>query len=88
MPRPMRYFSGRDPFRNPRGYAYICARSKAEAVRIGQQAFGANFSKGELDGYWSECWGAAAEQVLGKQEEPGAFLSLWKTFFRFVGKEE
>lgn len=69
----MRYFNGRCPFLNSRGHAYICAFSKAEAVRVGKKAFGQDFNIFQLNTYWSECWGTLAEEVLGEQTEPCAF---------------
>lgn len=88
MPKQLRYWNGRSPLhlRGGHDHAYICAYSKAEAVRLAKQAFGECFSIGELNNYWSECWGTAAEQALGYPEEPGVYIALWRTFFKFVGK--
>ncbi len=88
--KPMRYFNGRCPLTQGRGHthAYICARSVAEAVRLGKEAFGEMmFSTHELNEYWSkDCWGTKAEEILGPQTEPGVFICFDDgLFFKFVG---
>lgn len=83
----MLYFNGRvNPWRASNVHGYICANSKAEAVRVGKAAFG-DFSIRELNEYWSPCWGTAAEAVLGQQTEPGLWLGIGHlpTFFKFAG---
>jgi hypothetical protein len=77
----MRYFNGTCPLMRSEGRGYICAYSKAQAVRIGKMAFGNTFSLSELNNYWSECWGYSAEEILGKQSEPGAFWAVGETHF-------
>jgi len=85
--KPMQYFNGRCPFHvHGHSHAYICAHSKAEAVRLGKQAFGEHgFSQNELREYWADCWGTRAETILGEQTEPGVFLELHGKFFRYIG---
>lgn len=53
-------------------HGYIAARSKAEAIRIGKEAF-AGFTATELNEYWSECWGNAMGGIHAT--EPGAWIS-------------
>lgn len=77
----MRYFNGRCPFNCSTGHGHICAYSKAEAVRLGRKAFGNHFSISELNTYWAECWGTAAQETLGEQTEPGVFWSNGNTHF-------
>jgi len=87
----MKYWNGRVPVgfgdRELDAGAMICARSQAEAVRLASEAFG-GFTIGELRNYWSPVWGTAAEAVLGEQAEPGVFIRLHDSFFRFEGAFE
>ena len=85
----MKYWNGRNPLTNFGGesHAYICAFSKAEAVRKAKAAFGDFFSMNELNTYWSQIWGTASAAVLGEQLEPCVFVSIGADprFFKFVG---
>jgi len=83
----LRYWNGRSPYHFGRDHAYIAAYSKAEAVRLAVEAFG-GFSISELNNYWSEAWGNPAMSAVGLPEEPGVYLSIGKSFFKFVGKAE
>jgi len=85
--KPLQYWNGRDPLYLSRGHthAYLVAHSKAEAVRIGQEAFGHLFTMGELNTYWSPCWGTPAEQALGIPTEPGAYISIDHRFYKYIG---
>ncbi len=83
----MRYFNGRVLMNGAqRASGLLCATSKAEAVRLGKQAFGDYFSIRELNNYWAECWGTAAQLKLGEQSEPGAFIEIDNRFFRLVDR--
>lgn len=86
--RAMKYFNGRAYFGSLRirGHAYICARTKVEAVRLGKVAFGMAFTINELNVYWSDCWGTKAQEELGEQTESGVFLELEGKFFKMVSK--
>ena len=78
----MRYWNGRTYFDmlHSKFQGYICAFSKAEAVRVGKQLW-QNFTIKELNDYWSECWGDAATDILGtEQTEPAVFVILNEGF--------
>ena len=82
----MRYFNGRCFTDLRYAHGYICAFSKAEAVRLGKKAFGeSQFSTSELNKYWAECWGIAAQDAVGDQSEPGVYIGCHNYFFKFVG---
>lgn len=88
MEKPLQLFNGRCPLDRMGGrtHAYICARTKKEAVLLGKAAFGnIAFSRGELNQYWSTCWGTTADAVLGVPTEPGVYIAINETFFKFVG---
>lgn len=84
--KPLRYFNGRcNTFQGP-SHGYIVARSKAEAVRLGQAAFGKSFTATELNKYWAEAWGDEATEALGTPLESGAYIRYRGRFYRFAGK--
>lgn len=59
--------------RNPKcvdGYS-VCARSKAEAVRLLCKASGMRFTKLEIEKYASECWG---NEMAGITPEVGVWV--------------
>ncbi len=83
--KPLQYFNGRCRIWHEQRHGYICARSQAEAVRLGREAFGPSFTRGELKNYWSPCWGTPAEAVLGLPLEPGVWVEDNGKFLKFVG---
>ncbi len=83
--KPLQYFNGRCVALGEQRHGYICARSQAEAVRLGRDAFGASFTRGELKKYWSPCWGNPAQEVIGLQLEPGVWIEHRGKFFKFTG---
>ena len=54
-------------------------------LKLADEAFG-NFTISELNNYWSECWGTPAEEALEFPEEPGVYISIGRSFFKYVGR--
>lgn len=86
--KPIKYFNGRCLLTRDSFHGYICATSKAEAVRLAKKAFGEYFTMNELNTYWSNCWGTCAQEVIGEQTEPGVYVEYRGHVFRFLGRSD
>jgi hypothetical protein len=58
------------------GHFYVCAESKAEAVRLLKQAGYETMNIRELDTYWSVgCWGTAMQSLVPIPEKGVWFIT-------------
>jgi len=66
MPKKLRLFNGRGDYgyNGLDGHLYVCATSKAEAVRLLKQAGYSTITMREFDEYWSKgAWGVYMEGI-------------------------
>jgi len=58
-------------------HAYVCAKSRAHAVRILNEAIGHDMmTDSELKVYWSNCWG---DSMKGVCDENNPEIGVWTT---------
>lgn len=82
----LKFWNGRTDMRGFHGY--IAAHSQRDAVAIGQEALGNNFSIGELRNYWSPGWGNMMQTIHPTKpgvwivEEYGGDSPIWQ----FIGR--
>jgi hypothetical protein len=78
--------NGRGNHKGFDGYLYICAYSKADAVRLLKEAGYATMTIGEFNAYWSKgCWG---NSMCGISQERGVWFQREDSGGHAEGKPE
>lgn len=88
MPRKLRLFNGRGDYgrNNLDGHLYVCATSKAEAVRLLKQAGYPTMTMREFDEYWAkDAWGNTMEGIA---PEKGVWIERMGAHGHTNGKPE